>query len=123
MITETGQEKILPTKEKYLPSFKNKENILKALYENNCLLIVGSDPGGVFQMEGFNMYEEMVNWSKAGIDNYTILKSATVNPALFFNEQDKWGTVETGKDADLILLIKNPLEDITNIRTVVTTIL
>ena len=123
MITEAGQEKILSTKEKYLPSFKNKENILKALYENNCLLIVGSDPGGVFQMEGFNMYEEMVNWSKAGIDNYTILKSATVNPALFFNEQDKWGTVETGKDADLILLIKNPLEDITNIRTVVTTIL
>ncbi|MDP2388537.1 MAG: amidohydrolase family protein [Bacteroidota bacterium] len=122
-INETGQEKILATKEKYLPSFKNKEKILKALYENNCLLIVGSDPGGVFQMEGFNMYEEMLNWSKAGIDNYTILKSATTNPALFFNEQDKWGTIEIGKDADMIILRKNPLEDIINIRTIETTIL
>jgi len=65
----------------------------------------------------------MLNWSKVGIDNFTILKSATVNPSLFFKEQDKWGTIEKGKDADLILLIKNPLEDITNIRTIVTTVL
>jgi len=65
----------------------------------------------------------MKNWSNLGIDAYTILKSATVHPAAFFNQQENWGTIEIGKNADVILLDKNPLENIDNITTVTTTIL
>ena len=65
----------------------------------------------------------MLNWSKAGIDNFTILKSATITPAIFFNEDKIWGTIEVGKSADLIIIEKNPLEDITNIKTIEFTII
>jgi len=122
-IAKEGKEKVLLTKEKYIPTFINKQKILKKLNKNNCLLLLGSDAGNSFQMNGFNMFEEMYNWSKAGIDNMTILKSATITPAIFFNEDNIWGTIEIGKSADLIILEKNPLEDIRNIRTVEMTIL
>ncbi|MBK9378488.1 MAG: amidohydrolase family protein [Saprospiraceae bacterium] len=64
------------------------------------------------------IYEEMTLWSQAGIDNYTILESATINPSLFFEELDKNGTIEEGKSANLIVLEKNPLDNIRNIKTI-----
>lgn len=123
VIEKEGIEKVLITKEKYLPTFANKQKILKKLNDNNCLLILGSDAEFNFQMNGFNLFEEMYSWSKAGIDNLTILKSATITPAMFFNEDHIWGTIEVGKVADLIILEKNPLVDIRNITTVELTIL
>jgi hypothetical protein len=118
-----GAEKVIAAKEKYEPKFVEKLQILKLLYDNNCLLLIGGDAGNSFQADGFNIYEEMLNWSKIGIDNYTILKSATVNPSEFFNEADKWGTIELGKNAEVLILDKNPLDDIKNIKTIQTTII
>jgi imidazolonepropionase-like amidohydrolase len=68
------------------------------------------------------VHEEMMIWSGLGIDNFTILKSATVNPSLFFQEDQKWGTIELGKSANLIILGQNPLVEIRNITTVEKTI-
>lgn len=102
--------------------FKFKTKLLKQLYKHNCKLLIGSDSGNPYQGKGINIYEEMKNWSNIGIDNYTILKSATVTPSYFFNQQKKWGTIEVGKDADLILLSDNPLNNIDNITTVEMTI-
>lgn len=93
------------------------------LADQDCPLLIGGDATGNFQLDGFNVYEEMYNWSQAGLDNYTILKSAIVSPAAFFNESDKWGTIETGKNADLVILDKNPLEDIRNITTIRSTLI
>ncbi len=118
-----GKEKVIAFRDKYMTTFNLKLKVLKKLYDNNCLLLLGSDPSNNLQAAGFNVYEEMVNWSKSGIDNYTILKSATVNPSKFFNESDKWGTIEIGKNAELIILQKNPLQNINNITSIETTIL
>ncbi len=117
-----GPEKVIESKNKNKLKFDAKLQILKQLYDNECLLLIGGDAGNSFQADGFNIYEEMINWSMAGIDNYTILKSATVTPSQFFNETDKWGTIELGKNAEVLILDKNPLEDIKNITTIQTTI-
>ena len=122
ILENKGAENILKNKNNYLPKFKNKEVILKKLNDANCNLLLGSDPGGYFQMAGFNMHQEMLNWSNAGLDNFSILKAATINAARFFNEEGQWGTIANGKDADLIILDKNPLEEIVNITSVSTTI-
>lgn len=122
-INTEGREKITKGKAAYIPIFNYKYRILKKLNDNGNLLLLGSDPGGLFQMHGFNLYEEMVHWSTMSINNYDILTAATINPAKFFNEENEWGTIEVGKDADLILLSKNPLEDIRNIKTVEITII
>ena len=122
-IEKTGKDKVIARKEAGLAIFARKQQLLKKLSDKGCLLLVGSDAGNSFQMNGFNMHEEMWNWSLAGIDNFKILQSATVTPSMFFNEGDSWGTVEVGKSADLIILSKNPMTDIRYIQSVETTII
>jgi imidazolonepropionase-like amidohydrolase len=51
----------------------------------------------------------------AGMSPYEILKSGTVHPGQYFAKQDSFGTIETGKRADLVLLKANPLTDIRNV--------
>jgi hypothetical protein len=51
-------------------------------------------------------------WVKSGFSPMQALQSATFNPALFLAELDKFGVVETGHAAHLVLLEANPLEDI-----------
>jgi tetratricopeptide (TPR) repeat protein len=46
------------------------------------------------------------------------LQSATLNPARFFDRTDDLGTVTEGKLADLVFLGANPLENITNTRSI-----
>lgn len=46
------------------------------------------------------------------------LLSATIIPAKFFNMEEKLGTIEKGKIADLVLLSANPLQDISNIQKI-----
>ena len=43
----------------------------------------------------------------------TILKQATINPAKMLGQEGKLGVVVQGAIADLLVLDKNPLEDIT----------
>lgn len=113
---------VLKFKDSYYPTFKFKQKLLKKMSEKNCLLLLGSDPGGNFQLAGFNTHQEMLVWSQCGVDNFSILKAATISAATFFNEQNLWGTVEIGKNADLIILDKNPLLKIENITKVTKTI-
>jgi len=49
----------------------------------------------------------------AEADEYEALRTATLNPARFLNATDRFGSVERGKIADLVLLDANPLQDIT----------
>jgi imidazolonepropionase-like amidohydrolase len=55
---------------------------------------------------------------KSGFSPTQALQSATFNPALFLAKLDKFGLVETGRMAELVLLEANPLEDIRNTRKI-----
>ena len=55
---------------------------------------------------------------RAGLSPMEALKSATITPAEFFCLEDEMGTIEVGKLADLVLLERNPLDDITFSRSV-----
>jgi adenine deaminase len=46
------------------------------------------------------------------------LQTATSNPAKFLGMESSYGSVETGKIADLVLLAVNPLEDIHNTKKI-----
>ena len=52
----------------------------------------------------------------AGLSPFEILKAATYNPAVFLGKQEKLGTLEAGKQADLLLVEANPLQDIANLK-------
>ena len=52
--------------------------------------------------------------TQAGLSPMQALQAATRNPADFLGVSQKQGTVEVGKNADLLLLDANPLDDIRN---------
>ena len=69
-------------------------------------------------MPGFAIHRELQYLVDAGLTPYQALLTGTVNPARFFGRADVAGTVEIGRDADLVLLDANPLEDISAARRV-----
>jgi hypothetical protein len=92
-----------------------KKALLKKLYDNQCLLLVGSDPGGMYSSYGRSMVEEMMRWQEAGIDNWTIMQAATINPAMFFKEEAQWGSIAVGKEANLLIVDENPVVDVSTL--------
>ncbi len=89
--------------------------LVKAFNNKGVVILVGTDsptiPGLV---PGYSLHQEMQILSKAGLSNYDILKSATLNAAQFLNISNVFGTIDVGKEASFILLSKNPLADIEN---------
>ena len=77
-------------------------------------LMAGTDLANPFVLPGFNLHDELALFVQAGLTPGDALKTATCNPAKYLDMQDRLGTVEKGKLADLVLLDANPLEDIHN---------
>jgi imidazolonepropionase-like amidohydrolase len=93
----------------------NRTRILRALYQGGVKILMGTDAPQQFSVPGFSLHREVLFMRDAGMTPYDILKSGTVNAGLYFAKQDSFGTIETGKRADLVLLNANPLTDIQNI--------
>lgn len=56
---------------------------------------------------------------KGGLDFYSALKAITINPAVILGIDDKVGSIEKGKHADMVLYSGNPLEILSNAETVI----
>jgi imidazolonepropionase-like amidohydrolase len=56
--------------------------------------------------------------NEAGLTPYQVLLTTTKNAAEMLGYEKRLGTIEKGKDADLVLLDKNPLGDIKNTKTI-----
>lgn len=88
--------------------------LIKALHEDGQGLLLGSDAPQVFNVPGFSIHHELEGMIKAGLTPLEAIQTGTINPAEFF--EGSYGQIQTGLDADLILLENNPLEDITHLK-------
>lgn len=86
----------------------HKENISVA-YEEGVKILFGTDSGVI--PHGHNL-EELSNLVDIGMSPSEAIASGTIEAAKFINQNDKIGSVEVGKVADLIITSQNPLEDI-----------
>ena len=75
-------------------------------------ILAGTDTPIGFLTPGFSLHKELELLVESGLTPLQALKAATITPAEFFNLEDKLGTVEIGKFADLVILNNNPLKDI-----------
>jgi len=100
--------------------FVEKElEIVGVLHRAGVPFLAGTDtPPGVFVFPGFSLHEELQLLVRAGFTPLEALQAATLNPAVFLGLEQRLGTVETGKVADLVLLDANPLDDIRNTRKI-----
>lgn len=92
--------------------------MVKILYDAGVPLLAGSDNVAPSMLPGFSLHDELALLVDAGLTPAAALRTATLNPALYFNEADRFGTVAEGRVADLVLLDRNPLLDVRNTRTI-----
>ncbi|WP_375324841.1 amidohydrolase family protein [Flagellimonas sp. GZD32] len=70
------------------------------------------------QLQGLGAHWELWLLHQGGMTNIQALQAATINGAKYIGAGNDIGSLKVGKLADLIVLDKNPLEDIRNTETV-----
>ena len=70
------------------------------------------------QLQGLGAHWELWMLQQGGMSNMQALRCATINGAMYIGMDDQIGSIKEGKLADLIVLDKNPLENIQNSETV-----
>ena len=106
----------LPVRRKFV---EHGLGIVKRLHQAGVAVRAGTDtPAGVDVVPGFSLHQELQRFVDAGFTTLEALQTATINPAKFLGKTADFGTVETGKIADLVLLDANPLDDIHNTRRI-----
>ena len=93
-------------------------DLVKTMNQNGVKIIAGTDTPLGYLTPGFSLHKELQLLSEAGMTPREVLRSATVTPAEFFDIEDKLGTIEEGKFADLVILKSNPLESVKNMQDI-----
>ncbi|WP_228638603.1 amidohydrolase family protein [Kangiella koreensis] len=88
--------------------------LVKAFKDLGVPMVAGTDAGTSGIVWGYSLHDELALLVDAGLTTEETLASATILAATWLGIDDKVGTVEVGKFADLILLDENPLLDINN---------
>jgi imidazolonepropionase-like amidohydrolase len=95
--------------------------VMTPIAQENLRLLVES--GGVVSTAtdlslGPEIHRELNLLQSAGISTWNILRSATIQGAIHLGVEDWLGSIEVGKQADLLLLDKNPTLDSANLMTI-----
>jgi len=88
---------------------------LKKMQQAGIRIGCGIDAGMPFSYFG-GIYRELELYSRIGLSNEEILRTATINNAEILKIDDRVGTLEKGKLADIVVLGKNPLTDVSAYR-------
>ena len=81
-------------------------------------IMAGTDCPIFFLTPGRSLHEELLVLVEGGLTPLEAIESATLKPAEYFEMQDQLGLIKEGHFADLLILDKNPLEDINNTRSI-----
>jgi imidazolonepropionase-like amidohydrolase len=96
--------------------------LVGAMHKAGVRLLAGTDTTAPLVVPGVALHQELELLVAAGLKPADALCAATLGPAECLKMTDRHGTVEAGKLADLVLLSKNPLDDIRHTRTIDTVI-
>ena len=97
---------------------KNLAEVGKVVTRDMAVAGVGILAGCDAMIPGFCVHHELATMVAGGMTPLAALQTATVNPARYLGRESTLGTVEAGRQANLVLLDANPLEDIGNVRRI-----
>jgi len=93
-----------------------RRSLIRQLHGAGAGILLGSDAPQVFNVPGFSLHRELELMVAAGLTPFEALQAGTANVARFLGLRT--GVIETGREADLVILDSNPLEDISSTRRV-----
>jgi imidazolonepropionase-like amidohydrolase len=86
--------------------------LVKWMYDRGVPLTVGTDTPFPWIVPGVSFHEELRLLADAGIPIAAVLRMATINAGIALKQNS--GSVEAGKEADLVILTANPLDALEN---------
>lgn len=100
--------------------FEREAAVLPMLEEAGVTIMAGTDAGFLnsFNYPGIGLHDELTLFVDKGLTPAQALAAATRAGPAWFGRLDRYGAVEQGKAADLVLLDANPLEDIAATRAI-----
>lgn len=106
-------------------AFEREAALLPMLQAAGVTIMAGTDAGFLnsFNYPGIALHEELALFVEKGLTPAQALAAATRAGPAWFGKLDRYGSIEVGKAADLVLLDRNPLEDIGATRAIHTVVL
>lgn len=98
--------------------FANMVKFVGLAHKGGARIVVGSHTWVPYAEQGFAYFRELELFQEAGMNSMEIIKAATLENARFFRIDERLGSIESGKLADLILVEGDPLADIKVMRNV-----
>jgi len=86
---------------------------IKKAYVAGVQLGFGTDSGTSYNYHGVSGALEFIELQKIGVDPFDCLVMATFNAAKLLQWDDRIGSIEAGKLADIIAVDRNPIDDMT----------
>lgn len=90
--------------------------ILGELQKAGLNIICGTDAGIGITRPGFSIHQELAFYKQAGLSNFEVLKTATVNVAQSHEILSDLGSIEPNKRANLLVLADNPLQNLETLK-------
>ena len=112
-------DSLLPPQPPYL-SERHSKNVwhnLRQCIKYKIPILAGTDAGNFAVFYGYSLHWELIYYVQAGMTIAAALNTATSNVQAVFPEL-KTGVIQPGYNADLVILNKNPLDDINNTRNI-----
>lgn len=99
--------------------------MVRPMHQAGVTILAGSDNGpfNSYVYPGFSLHSELEALVAAGLSPTDALRAATSHAAGFMRRGDEFGRVAPGYRADPVILDANPLEQITNTRSIAWVIL
>jgi imidazolonepropionase-like amidohydrolase len=93
--------------------------LTKMFYDNGVTILSGSDIPNFELVPGASLHRELeILVEEADIPLLEVIKIATSNGAQALGILNEIGTIEAGKQADMIILSDNPVDDISNTKKI-----
>jgi hypothetical protein len=102
--------------------YQNAQEFVRRFHKAGGRLLGGTDTGGSALVPGTSLLQEVQVFVDAGLTPMQALQTITKNPADFFHQTDKVGTLKAGLDGNVVILGANPLSDIRNLEKIDTVI-
>jgi imidazolonepropionase-like amidohydrolase len=108
-------------KPRWVRMFDTDKKNLKKLADNGIRFGFGTDSGGTLDryfIQGWFEHRQMELMRDAGLTPIQIIQSFSKNNSEMLGIDKDFGTLAKGKAADLLVLARNPLDDITNMKNI-----
>ena len=94
-----------------------RDNLKRAIGAG-VTVVTGTGAGGPLVIHGPTVQHEVELWAGAGVPVEVALRAATLNGAKALGVESRTGSIEVGKEATMLVVEGNPLQDVKAIEAI-----